>query len=98
MVVVTQFHADERTDKTNLKVACRNCFEKVPKVDLITVAAHESNNTSTSMLNTAIKLNLAEFDLRSCHLVMILSDFFKIQNNTTLFTRAHNSDTITLFP
>ena len=31
MVVVTKFHADERTDKTNLKVACRSCFEEVPK-------------------------------------------------------------------
>jgi len=31
MVVVTQFHADERTDKTNLKVTCRICFEEVPK-------------------------------------------------------------------
>jgi hypothetical protein len=31
MVVVTQFHAEERADKTKLKVACRNCFEEVPK-------------------------------------------------------------------
>jgi len=27
----SQFHADERTDKRNLKVACRSCFEDVPK-------------------------------------------------------------------
>lgn len=31
MTVFTQFHADERTDKMNLKVAFRNCSEEVPK-------------------------------------------------------------------
>ena len=30
-VGVTQFHADERTNKTNLKVAFRSCFEEVPE-------------------------------------------------------------------
>lgn len=33
-------------------------------MELVTVAAHGRNNTSTSMLNTATKLNVAEFDLR----------------------------------